>query len=194
MDVKERNPGDRSVLAEKVRHERDAVQRDRWRAIGLALDGELTEEIVRKLDRCRAFVQRWVYAYRDGGLDAIRAGTAPGATPKLAPEQTEAFRKRVLAGPTEADGVCTLRGLDLQRILREEFGAEYSLSGVYLLLHRLGFSSLVPRPKHRKTDFQAQEEFKQSAPLLGISSDGKHRVATYPSGSRMSSEPASKAR
>lgn len=194
MDVQERNPGDRKSLSARIRRERDAVQRDRLRAIALALDGEKAEQIVRQLDRSRAFVQRWVYTYRDHGLDAVRAGKARGATPRLTAEQTEAFRQRVLAGPTDADGVCTLRGLDFQRVLREEFGVEYALSGVYKLLHRLGFSCLSPRPKHRKTDLEAQERFKESAPLLWISPDGKHRVAIYPSGSRTSSEPGSKER
>jgi transposase len=169
------------------------VQRDRLRAIALALDGEMTKDIEAKLGRSKAFVQKWVYAYREKGLEAIKPGKAPGARPKLTPEQTREFRQRVLDGPRAEDGVCTLRGLDFQRILREEFGVEYSLNGVYQLLHRLGFSSLAPRPKHRKTDFEVQEQFKVDTPLLWMSSDGKHKVYVYRSGSRTSSAPASKA-
>ena len=194
MEIREREPGDRVRLSKLIRRERDAEQRDRLRAVALALDGETAPEIQKRLDRSRAFVQRWAYAYRDKGLAAIRPGKALGATPKLKPEQVEAFRARVLAGPTEADGVCTLRGLDFVRILREEFAAEYSLSGVYALLDRLGFSSLSPRPRHKQTDPTAQEEFKERAPLLWTSSDGKHRIHVYPSGSKTSSEPGSKVR
>ena len=187
MDVTLRDPGDRARLAELLRRERDAAQRDRYRAVVLALDGELTSEIKTKLGRGRTFVQRWVYAYRDGGLDAIKPGKAPGARPRLTPEQTERFRQRVLDGARAEDGVCTLRGLDFQRILREEFGVKYSLNGVYQLLHRLGFSSLSPRPKHKRTDFEAQEQFKLDTPLLWTSSDGKHKVYVYRSGSRTNS-------
>ena len=194
MEIQERNRGDRRTLDERMRRAKEATQRDRWRAIALALDGEKTLDIASKLGRSRAFVQQWVYAYRDDGLDAIRAGKAKGAPPKLTPAEMQRFRERVLAGPTDDDGVCTLRGLDFQRILREEFGVEYSLSGIYQLLHRLGFSSLAPRPRHRKTEPAEQEAFKERAPLLWISSDGKHRVVIYPSGSRTSCEPASKER
>jgi transposase len=194
MDVQERNPGDRRTLGERIRHEKQAAQRDRLRAVALALDGEKTVDIASKLGRSRAFVQHWVYAYRDHGLGAIRAGKAKGAASKLTPAEMKKFRERVLAGPTESDGVCSLRGLDFQHILREEFNVEYSLSGIYQLLHRLGFSSLTPRPRHKKTEPAEQEAFKERAPLLWISSDGKHRVAIYPSGSRTNFEPDSKAR
>jgi len=192
MDVTLRDPEDRGRLNELLRRERDAMQRDRYRAIALALDDTLTKDIEAKL-RSKAFVQRWVYAYRDEGLDAINPGKAPGATPKLTPEKTERFRQRVLGGPRPEDGVCTLRGLDFQRILREEFDTEYSLNGVYQLLHRLGFSSLSPRPKHRKTDFEAQEQFKVDTPFFWMSSDAKHKVDAYRSGFKTNSEPASRA-
>lgn len=194
MDVTLRDPEDRARLTELMRRERNATQRDRYRAIALALDGEMTKDIEAKLGRSKAFIQKWVYAYRDEGLDAIKPGKAPGATPKITPEQIEQFRQRVKDGPRAEDGVCTLRGLDFKRILEEEFGAEYSLNGVYQLLHRLGFSSLAPRPKHRKTDFEAQEQFKLDTPLLWMSSDGKQKVYVYRSGFRTNSEPASKAR
>jgi len=194
MDITPHDPDDRSRLTGLIRGEKDAMQRDRFRAIALALDGEMTKDIEAKLGRSRAFVQRWVYAYRDHGLDAIKPGKAPGNKCRLAPDALKRFRQRVIAGPTEADGVCTLRGLDFQRILRDEFGVEYSLNGVYALLHRLGFASLAPRPRHRKADPAAQEQFKIDTPLLWMSSDGKHKIYAYRSGFRTNSEPASKAR
>jgi hypothetical protein len=58
------------------------------------------------------------------------------------------------------DGVCTLRGKDVQRILQHEFGQLRSLNAVYGLLH---YSSLVPRPQHPQADPAAQEEFKKSS-------------------------------
>ncbi|MFH0980618.1 MAG: winged helix-turn-helix domain-containing protein, partial [Planctomycetota bacterium] len=45
------------------------------------------------------------------------------------------------------DHVCTLRGVDLRRILREEFQTPYARSSVYYFLHRtLGMSYAKPRP------------------------------------------------
>jgi len=41
----------------------------------------------------------------------------------------------------------SLRGRDLQKILKEEFNARYSLGGTYFLLHRFGFPCLCPRQR-----------------------------------------------
>jgi len=38
----------------------------------------------------------------------------------------------------------------------------YALSGLYGLLHRLGYSWLVPRPRHPKADPAAQAAFKKT--------------------------------
>ena len=56
----------------------------------------------------------------------------PGGLPTYR-RQEASFKARFLADPTEADGVCTLRGKEAQRILKEEFGVEY-MAGVYDLL------------------------------------------------------------
>jgi putative transposase len=150
-----------------IAKERNAVQRDRLRAARLSLDGRQAVEIAATLGRSRRFVQEWAYAYRDGGVEAIRAGTGGGRPPKLPRDQEQAFRARMLAGPTEADGgVCALRGPDALRILEREFGARYSLDGVYDLLHRLRLSCLMPRPRHRKNDPQVMAQWLERAPLL----------------------------
>ena len=70
-----------------------------------------------------------------------------------------------VCGPTEDDlvqSISVMHGKDYQRILEKEFGKLYSLNGVYELMHRLGYSWLMPRPQHEKADPQAQEDFKKT--------------------------------
>lgn len=122
------------------------------------------------LERSRAFVQRWVYAYRDRGVSAIAARTPPGRPAKLSPEQLNVLRERLAAGPTDEDNICAFRGGDVQQLIEREFGVKYSLNGVYDVLHRNGYSWLAPRPQHRQADPKAQEAFKTSAPLLSKTS------------------------
>jgi len=69
--------------------------------------------------------------------------------------------ERLDALPRAEDEVCTLRGADIRRILEREFAARYSLDGVYKLLHRLEYSSLMPRPQHPDAVAEAQEFFKE---------------------------------
>jgi transposase len=181
-------------LDRRIRVENNATQRDRLRAVRLALDG-LHEPVIRTmLGRSRDFVQKWAYAYRDGGLDAIAVKPRPGRPTTLPREQEEAFRQRMLAGPTPADGVCTLRGKDAVRILEQEFGVQYSLDGVYDLLDRLGFSCLTPRPVHRKNDPEAMKAWVERAPLLSGTSSTNTPTSASKSGSRTKQGSASKAR
>jgi transposase len=44
------------------------------------------------------------------------------------------------------------RAVDAQRILKEEFEIDCSLSSTYRLLHRLKLSWLAPRPRHPQAD------------------------------------------
>ena len=167
MDVAYREEADRAKLHELIATAKHAMQRDRLRAALLAGEGQETLEIAQRLGRSRRFVQTWAYAYRDGGLAALRPGKSPGRPPKLPRAQEPAFRARVLAGPTAADGgVCALRGEDARQILEREFGVPYTLDGVYDLLHRLKLSCLVPRPRHRKNDPAAMAAWVEATPLL----------------------------
>jgi len=160
-----RDPADDAALEQVVRRATHAEQRDRYRAALLAARGEETLSIIETLARSRGFVQRWAYAYRDGGTDALRAKPRGGRKPRLSAEQQRQFYQRVVAGPTDADGgLCTLRGKDARRILEREFGQAYSLGGAYDLLRRVGLSCLRPRPRHRKNDPAAMKQWLDDAP------------------------------
>ena len=104
----------------------------------------------------------WIKRFNAHGPDGLRDKPRRSRPSRLKPELTEAFKARVRAGSLQNDGVNVLRGKDFQRILREEFHAPCSLGGVYFILHRLGFSSLCPRPQHPSSDPAAQEEFKKT--------------------------------
>ena len=195
MNVQSHNPEDIAQLRQRIDGEHNAQQRDRYRAVLLALEDDLTESIAQTLGRSRRFVQRWVYAYRDHGIEAIGAKPRGGSKPKLDPHQQQQFIERFKAGPTQADGgSCTLRGKDGQRIAQLEYGVNYSLNGVYKLLHRHGLSCLKPRPKHRKQDPQAQQQWLDDAPLLSKTPSGKSPKNKSKSGSRMKHALANKAR
>lgn len=174
MHIREIKDGDLQKLKEKSRNETNAKQRDRYRAVALAIQGWQTKVIMEKLDRSKNFVQRWSYFYRDGGIEAIAPKCNTGRPTKLPRKKEPQLIKRIKNGPTDIDnGVCALRGKDVQRILEEEFGVKYSLFGVYDLMHRLGFSCLKPRPKHRKNDPEKMKQWLEQAPFLSKKSGPK---------------------
>jgi hypothetical protein len=58
-----------------------------------------------------------------------------------------------------------LRGVDAQRILKEELDRNCSLSSTYRSLHRINLSWLAPRPRHPQADTTAQTAFFATLPL-----------------------------
>jgi transposase len=164
------------------RSEKDATRAKRLRIIILALTGYTAPAIAMSLGLSRRICQRWVYRFNaEGliGLDDLRGGEP---RPPFTPEQEAQVRQRIEAGPTAADEVCSLRGLDIQRILGQEFGVWRSLAGIYQILHRLGYSYLRPRPRHRRADPEAQENFQREIPerlqAIAANHPGK-RVRVY---------------
>lgn len=156
----------RRRLARLITKESDAIQRDRLRSVLLALQGREMLEIAGTVGRSRAFVQRWAYICRDGGIEAVRGRTTPGRTRRLTPEQEARLVQLVKAGATPRDGVAALRGRQLQGILDREFGKAFSLTGSYKLLKRHWVVCLDAQPRHPRKDPAAAKAFKRRAPLL----------------------------
>ena len=168
LDISFHTEADPQELDHLITRCKNAEQRDRYRAALLAASGQETSAIIEALARSRGFVQRWAYAYRDGGIPALQAKKRGGRRSRLEAQEKQRLLQRVQAGPLEQvdQGLCTLRGKDVQRILQDEFGKSYSLGGVYDLMHQVGLSCLRPRPRHRKSDPAAMKQWLDSAPLL----------------------------
>ncbi|HMB03261.1 MAG TPA: IS630 family transposase [Isosphaeraceae bacterium] len=132
----------------------------RYQAIILAIQGRSATEVAQALGCSVRAVQKWAARYNQGGPQALAERPHTGRRPRLAGPELLRFRERLEAGPTPEDGICTFYGRDLQRILEHEFGVLMSLQAVYDLLHRHGFSSLMPRPQHKDADEELQAIFR----------------------------------
>ena len=133
----------------------------RYQAVVLAKQGHSAPEIARALGSSRRAVQTWVDHYNHGGLPALQERPHTGRPPRLAGPERQRFQERLEAGPKPEDGVCTFRCQDLCRILEEEFGVTLRRQAMYDLLHRLDYSSLMPRPQHEQANPEVQEFFKE---------------------------------
>jgi transposase len=159
MHIEDRDPLDR--LHEAAREYRNTRTWPRVQAVILAKQGDTAVQIARALGVSRRAVQSWVAAYNRGGLDGLPDRPHPGRAPTLPHGRKGAFLERIDLPPRPEDGIWEWRGTDIRRLLEREFAAPYSLSGVYKLLHRLGYSDLVPRPQHPAADPEAQAFFKE---------------------------------
>jgi transposase len=151
--------------SEELRDLAQAIPQKRiWRrlqAVILAKQGWTAALIARSLGCSLRSVKNWVAQYNRGGVEALHERPRPGRPRRLAPEHYPRLKQRLEAPPTEQDGVCTLRGQDIRRILGQEFGVTMSPQAVYDLLRRLGYSSPMPRPQHEGSIPEVQEFFKE---------------------------------
>lgn len=69
MNISLGDPEDAATLTRLIRQTSNAKQRDRYRAVALAIDGHPTLDVMAMLDRSRGFVQR-----------SYNAGAMPTAT------------------------------------------------------------------------------------------------------------------
>jgi len=150
-------------LAALIRGESRAKVARRLTAVRLARLGHPASTIATHVLLSDRQVRTWVTRYNQGGLAALADQAGRGRKGPLCADQQRRLQERLRAGPTAADGVCTLRGEDVRRILEQEFGVLRSLQAVYDLLHRLGFEPLRPRPRHPQADPDAQQAFKKSS-------------------------------
>ena len=143
---------------------RDIREQRLWRrfqAVILAKQGRAAAEIAEVLGCSLRAVKNWVAQYNRGGAAALRERPRSGRPRLLDPEHYPRLKRRLDEPPRPEDGTCVLRGADVQRILRQEFGAAMGRQAVYDLLHQLGYSSLMPRPQHEEADPEVQEFFKE---------------------------------
>jgi transposase len=145
------------------RSEPEARMARRIQGIWLARRGRTCREIMEVTGASRRTVQIWVAKYNAGDIEALLDRPRSGAPRKLPPKVEEQLRRRIAAGPTEADGVSVLAAPAIRDLIEREYGVVYSLTGLYDWLHRMGFSYLAPRPRHEQSDPQAQADFKKSS-------------------------------
>jgi transposase len=181
-------------LTAAVRGEKRSVNQIRIRAVLAVARGHHVPGVARAMSVAERAVRNWVHRYNDKGLPGLK-DRRTGRRCRLSEPQLEKVRKRIRAGPRLEDGVCSLRGSDIQRILEKEFRVRYAPSSVYYLLHhQLGMSYLKPRPLHRKTDPKAQAAFKKTSPSASKRSGKRIRAGGWKSGSRTRVASANKAR
>jgi len=154
-------PLDSSVLDSLGERRKDARVERRIIALRQVALGRKAEETAQTVGVNEKTIREWVAAFNDKGVSSLLYDNHRGRIPHLTPEQEEELAEAIRKGPPPEMKIEVWRGWALQQWTEKRFGVTYSESGMYKLLHRLGFSSLMPRPVHPDSDPAAQEEFKK---------------------------------
>ena len=154
-----------SELRNLARKEGDGKVVARILAIASALDGLTREQAAKQAGMDRQILADWVHRYNAGGVEGLR--DKPKGHPKrlLTSGQEAEIKARVLAGPDpKTDGLVRWRCVDIQTFIADTYKITMHKRTVAKLLTRMGLSHISVRPKHPKSDSDAQETFKKTSP------------------------------
>src|SRR3954470_13393382 len=125
----------------------ELARRERVRLAAAAWieEGATDREVAVWFRVTRMSANRWRRALAAGGRPALASKGAGGAHCRLTPAQLNELQVLLDAGPAGwgwTDQCWTLARI--AALVRERFGVDYTLPGVDLLLHRLGWSVQMP--------------------------------------------------
>ncbi len=138
---------------------RDAAERARREQVRLAAAGLIEagasdREVARRFRVSRMPANRWRRALAAGGRAALASRGAGGAKCKLSPAQLRELAALLDAGPAvhgwDEDQCWTLARIT--EVVSCRFGVGYTLAGMDLLLHRIGWSVQVPARQAAERD------------------------------------------
>jgi putative transposase len=149
-------PDTPATLKAAYQKERDPEIRTRLHGLWLLRCGWRLGMVAEAIGSHYRSVQRWVAWYREGGLPEIRRHKMGGRGPQpwLSPEEETQV----------SDGVATGRfrtAWEIRDWIAQQYGASYTVGGVYSLLQRLKCAPKVPRPVQAKTDREVQATWKK---------------------------------
>jgi transposase len=145
-----RYPGGGGLTAE----ERAGREQVRLAAADLIEAGASDREVARRFRVSRMSANRWRRALAAGGRAALTSRGAGGARCKLTCARLRELETVLDAGPAvsgwDEDQCWTLARI--AEVVRRRFKAEYTLAGLDLLLHRIGWSVQVPARRAAERD------------------------------------------
>jgi transposase len=116
-------------------------------------EGATDQEVAVRFRVTRMSANRWRRALAAGGRPALASKGPGGARCRLSRAQLDELQVLLEAGPAAwgwADQCWTLPRI--AAVVYERFGVKYTLSGLDLLLHRMGWSVQVPARRATERD------------------------------------------
>jgi transposase len=142
----------------------DAAQARRLLAVAAIYDGKSRGAAAKLGGMDRQTLRDWVHRYNAEGLAGLSNHRGAPRPRRLDAGQVSALVAWLEAGPDPAvDGVVRWRRQDLRARIASAFGVELHERPVGKYLAALGYRRLSVRPRHPKTDPEAQETFKKAS-------------------------------
>jgi transposase len=145
-------------LEQRFKQEKHPERRKRLQALWFVSQGKEVQQTAQEVGTARSSLTRWLNWYRTQGLESvlkrIPAHHAPGQTARLSKDQQRLLLEQCAKG-------CFRTFQEARVWVEEEFSVEYTYTGIYDLLSRLGVHPKVPRPHAVKADDAKQLAWKK---------------------------------
>lgn len=158
---------DEAALFRRYRVEKQPDLKPRLHAMWLLRQGHSLSETAKVLGVHYTSVQQWVAWYWQGGIAEVLSHRkmGQGQPGRLTPAQQEQLCAQVAQGQFRT-------AKSAVQWVKETFGVDYRLKGMYSLLKRLKGKKKVPRPRATNTSLETQEEWKRGDWWLPSSRQG----------------------
>jgi len=133
----------------------------RLRSMIFLQEGKTFEETSCLVRKTIKTLRLWFGRYRSGGIDSLLClSSGRGRKDRLSKKAQEELLTLIdKRQHHRQEG--RLRSADIQALIKEMYGVDYTLSGIYNLAHRIGLSWITSRSVHPRVDLVAQESFKK---------------------------------
>jgi transposase len=140
-----------SRLERLYRSEKDPRAKLRLLAAILRKEGKTMGRIAEELHVPVGTVHAWLRRLIEGGLKRLHDAHRSGRPSMLSTEQLKELRRDLLRGPkTNGFDAPFWTTRMVQEHVKRRYGREYRARGMRDILHRVGFSSKMPRPANAK--------------------------------------------
>jgi transposase len=135
---------------------RKTLEEMRIRAVKRVEAGESPEVVIKALGLTRPRIYEWLARYREGGIEALKARTAPGRAPKLSGTQLRRLYNLIVGNnPLQLKFPFALWTCAMVReLIRRDFDVQLSEVSVGRLLKKLGLTPQRPKWTAHQQDGQ----------------------------------------
>jgi len=134
----------------------EELECQRLQAVALFEAGHRPREVAQRLGVSPGTVYRWKKIFQRSGREGLKAKPHPGPRPKLTVRQRQRLGPLLRKGPLAHGYPTDLWTLKrIVEVIEKHFGVSYDPSGVWHVLHRIGWSCQKPEGRARERDEEA---------------------------------------
>ena len=130
---------------------------------------------------CDRTKQEWIKRYIEQGIDGLNDLPRSGRPNFLSEDQRLLIKNAVKESSAKESTEKITSSEKIENKIKSDFNIEYSKSGIYNLLNRLGLSKILPRPIHEKNDPEKMAKWLEELPekIREIKEENKDKIIEF---------------